>query len=140
MTKTWLIVVGILVAVLGIAAVACSDDPSEAELTIALCRDLVDLQVADAAYDTLGADSSLDDLRSVNSAYASALDDVLDSARALGDVRVEAINAAYGDLNQTVSGFSSDTTISEGLTAIESAVVGIGDAYEALFASVPCSP
>ena len=138
MTKTWLIVVGILVAVLGIAAVACSDDPSEAELTIALCRDLTDLQVAGAAYDTLSADSSLDDLRSVNSAYALALDDVVDSAKDLGNVRMEGINAAYGDLNQTVADFSSDTTISEGLTAIESAVGAVGDAYGELFVGVDC--
>lgn len=138
MTKTWLIVVGILVAVLGIAAVACSDDKSEEELNAALCADLDALQAADAAYDTLGTDSTLDDLKSVNSAYASALDDVADSARDVGSVRVEGINAAYGDLNQTVADLSSDATISEGLTAIESAVVAIGDAYVAAFASVPC--
>jgi len=134
----WLVLFGILVAVLGIAAIACDADKSEEELTAQLCSDLDDLEAADAAYDTLGADSTLDDLKSVNSAYASVLDDVVSSASDVGDVRIEGINAAYSDLNQTVAGLASDATISEGLAAIESSVMAIGDAYVAAFAGVDC--
>ena len=42
MTTKWLVIIGILVAVLGIAAVAC-DDESEEELTAQLCSDLASL-------------------------------------------------------------------------------------------------
>jgi hypothetical protein len=134
----WLVLVGILVAVLGIAAVACDDDESEADLTARLCSDLVNLQAADAAFDTLDETSTVEDLESLNSAYASALDDVVDSANAVGDIRVDGIEDAYNDLDQAIDDVPSDATISDGLASIQPAVDAVGEAYVAAFSSVGC--
>ena len=138
MTTKWLLLVGIFVAVLGIAAIACDDDPSEAELTIELCRDLVDLQVADAAFDTLDENSTLDEIKSVNIAYGDALDDVIDSAGDLADVRSEPVEAAYNDLNQAIADIPGDATIIEALTSIEDELVAIDNAYATAFSSLGC--
>ena len=62
-----------------------------------------DLQVADAAFDTLDENSTLDEIRSVNVAYSEALDDVIDSADDLANVRSEPIEDAYNDLNQAIA-------------------------------------
>lgn len=138
MNTKWLVLVGILVAVLGIAAVACDDDESEADLTAQLCSDLVNLQAADAAFDTLDENSTVEDLESLNSAYASALDDVVDSANAVGDIRVDGIEDAYNDLDQAIDDVPSDATISDGLASIQPAVDAVGEAYVAAFSSVGC--
>ena len=139
MKTHWLVLVGILVAVLGIAAVACDDDASEAELTIEVCRDFVDLQAADAAFDTLDENSTLDEIRSVNVAYSNALEEVVDSAADLADVRSEPIEAAYDDLNQAIADISSDATIQEALLSIEDELVAVDNAYDQFFSSLNCA-
>ena len=139
MTTKWLVLVGIFVAVLGIAAVACSDDPSEAELTITLCSDLVDLQVADAAFDTLDENSTLDEIRSVNVAYSEALDDVIDSADDLANVRSEPIEDAYNDLNQAIADIPGDASIRDALLSIEDELVAVDNAYAQFFSSLNCA-
>ena len=139
MTTKWLVLVGILVAVLGIAAVACDDDESEADLTIAVCQDLVDLQVADAAFDTLDENSTLDEIRSVNVAYSEALDDVVNSAADLADARSEPIEDAYGDLNQAIADIPGDATIQEALLSIEDELVAVDNAYDQFFSSLNCA-
>jgi hypothetical protein len=57
MRGKWLLMgVGLIAAILAVAAIACDDDgPSEEEATAQLCEDLVALEAADAAFDNLGS-------------------------------------------------------------------------------------
>ena len=138
MTKILLVVAGI-VAVLGIAAVACDDDdPSEEDVTSSLCSDLGELRAADAAFDTLGPDSTLDEIRSVSETYEDALNAAIGSAGDLADVRTEPVDAAYDDLAQAIDDISGDATIPEALTSIEDELVALDNAYEQAFANVDC--
>lgn len=138
MTKTWLVVVGILVVVLGIAAVACSDDPSADELVAQLCSDLDGLRAADAAFDALGPASTLAEIRSASAAYNQALNEALDSAGDLADVETESIEAAYSDLSQAIGDISGDVTIPEALLSIADELVAIDNAYAQTFSIVDC--
>lgn len=137
MTSKWLVLIGIIVAVLSIAAVAC-DDESEEELIATLCADIVDLRGADAAFDTLNENSTLDEIQSVNVAYSQALDDVIDSASDVADVRSEPVEAAYNDLNQAIADIPGDATVTEALLSIEDELVAIDNAYATAFASLGC--
>ena len=138
MRKTLLVVIGIVVVVLGIAAVACDDDESEEDVTTTLCADLAELRAADAAFDTLGADSTLDEIRAVSETYEDALNAAIALAGDLADVRTEPVDAAYDDLAQAIDDISGDATIPEALTSIEDELVALDNAYEQAFANVDC--
>ena len=138
MTTKWLVAIGLFVVVFGIAAVACSDDPSEEELFATLCGDLDALRAADAAFDALDENGTLDEIRSVNSDFNVALNDALDSAGDLAGVRTESIEAAYNDLAQAISGISGEMTIPEALLSIENELVAIDTAYATAFSGVDC--
>ena len=140
MKSKWIAGIVIVVAIFGVTAIACNDDnASEAELIIAVCRDLVDLQVADAAFDTLDENSTLDEIRAVNAGYNEALGEVIDSAGDLADVRSEPIEEAYDDLNQAIGDISADSTILDALLSIEDELVAVDNAYAQFFSSLGCS-
>lgn len=127
---------------LALAAVsfACGDDgPSEAEAVTELCSDLTGLRAADAAFDELGSDSTINEIAATNQAYNDALDDVVDSAQDVASIRSEPVEDAYADLDQGIDDISGDATIAEALTSIEDELVALGNAYDQAFASLDCS-
>ena len=139
MAKSWLFAIGMLAAVLGVAAVACSDDEeSEAELTAQLCTDIEALRADGAAFGTLTETSTVDELQSIGSAYGSALNNVIDDAKALGEVRTEPIEAAYDNLDSAIDDIPDDASISEGFALIEPELVAVDNAYAQAFSGVAC--
>jgi hypothetical protein len=119
---------------------ACGDDePSEAEAVAQLCADLNTLQVADAAFDDLGPDSTINEIQAANAAYSDALDDVDASARDVVDVRTQPIDDAYDDLAQAINDIPGDATISDGLASIAPQLAAVDAAYASAFSGVDCS-
>ena len=130
---------GLLIAIVAVVSYACGDDePSEAEAVAQLCADLNTLQSADAAFDNIGADSTVDELDDAKAVYSDALDDVVSSAQDVADVRTQDIEDAYDDLDQAISDISGDATIVEGLASIEPQLAAVDAAYASAFSSLDC--
>ncbi len=131
---------GLLIAILATVSFACDDDgPSEAEAVALLCADLITLQAADAAFDDLGADSTISEIQAANDAYNDALDDVVSSGKDVAAVRVEPIEAAYDDLDKAIIDISGDATIPEALVSISDELAAVDAAYDSAFSGVDCS-
>jgi len=130
---------GLLIAIVAVVSYSCADDePSEAEAGGQLCADLNTLQAADAAFDDLGPDSTIDEIQAANSSYNDALNDVVSSAQDVADIRTQDIEDAYDDLDQAISDISGDATIVEGLASIEPQLVAVDAAYASAFSSLDC--
>ncbi len=130
---------GLLIAIVALVSYACGDDePSEAEAVAQLCADLNTLQSADAAFDTIGADSTVDELDDAKAAYSDALDDVVSSAQDVADVRTQPIEDAYDDLDQAISDIPGDATLVEGLASIAPQLAAVDAAYDSAFSSLDC--
>lgn len=136
---TLLIAFGLLVAALSVAALACDDDElSEEEATAQLCEDLDALEAADAAFDDLGGDSTIDEIRATNDAYNEALDDAVGSARDVANVRTQPIEDAYDNLAQAVNDIPGDATITEALVSIADELGAVDAAWDQAFAEIDC--
>ena len=130
---------GLLIAIVGVVSYACGDDgPSEEEAVAQLCADLKALQSADAAFDNIGADSTVDELDDAKAAYSDALDDVVSSAQDVADVRTQPIEDAYDDLDQAISDIPGDATLVEGLASIAPQLAAVDAAYDSAFSSLGC--
>ncbi len=140
MNKKWTFLgLGLLIAIVAVVSYACGDDgPSEEEAVAQLCADLNTLQSADAAFDNIGADSTVDELDDAKAAYSDALDDVVSSAQDVADVRTQPIEDAYDDLDQAISDIPGDATLLEGLASIEPQLVAVDAAYASAFSSLDC--
>ena len=140
MRRIWLLMgVGLIAAMLAVAAVACDDDePSEEDAVAQLCSDLTQLEAADAAFDTLGTDSTIDEINATGDAYNDALGDVVDSAGDVADVRAQPIEDAYDDLDQAIDDISGDATIVEALASIADELLAVDAAYDEAFAGLDC--
>lgn len=129
----------LIAAMLAVAAVACDDGgPSEEEAVAQLCTDLAELKTAGAAFDDLGPDSTIDDIRATSDAYNDSLGNVMQSAKDVAAVRAQPIQNAYANLAQAINDISGDTTIVEALTSIKDELVAIDNAYDEAFASLDC--
>ncbi len=140
MRRNWLLMgVGLIAAMLAVAAVACDDDePSEEDTVAQLCSDLTKLEAADAAFDTLGTNSTIDEINATGDAYNDALGDVVDSARDVTAVRAQPIEDAYDDLDQAINDIPGDATIPKALTSIADELAAVDAAYDEAFASLDC--
>ena len=140
MRRTWLLMgVGLIAAMLAVVAIACDDDgPSEEEAVAQLCTDLAELEAADAAFDDLGPDSTIDEVRATNDAYNDALGDVVESARDVAAVRAQPIEDAYANLDQAINDVPGDATIVGALASITDELAAVDDAYAEAFASLDC--
>jgi hypothetical protein len=140
MRRNWLLMgVGLIAAMLAVAAVACDDDePSEEEATAQLCEDLVALEAADEAFDDLSAASTIDEIRATNEAYSKALGKAVDSAGGVAAARAQPIEDAYADLDQAIDDIPGDATIVEALASIADELLAVGSAYDEAFASLDC--
>ena len=131
---------GLLISIVAVVSYACGDDePSEAEAVAQLCADLNTLQSADAAFDNIGADSTVDELDDAKAAYGDALDDVVSSAQDVADIRTQDIEDAYDDLDQAISDIPGDATLLEGLASIEPQLAAVDAAYDSAFSSLDCT-
>ncbi len=130
---------GLLIAIVAVVSYACGDDePSEAEAVAQLCADLDALQSADAAFDDISADSTVDELDDANAAYNDALDEVVTSAQDVAAVRTQPIEDAYDDLSQAISDIPGDATLIEGLASIAPQLAAVDAAYDSAFSSLGC--
>ncbi len=131
---------GLLLAIVAVVSYACGDDEqSEAETVAQLCADLNTLQAADAAFDVLGPESTIDEIQATNASYNDALDDVVSSGQDVAAVRIQPIEAAYDDLDQAISDISGDATIPEALASISDELAAVDAAYASAFSSLGCS-
>lgn len=140
MIKTW-IVVGI-VAVLGIAAVACDDDdtPSVEEANQELCSDLSVLDSALAALGTTitNPNSTVEQLNSDRDAVKDALDSVDSSAEDVGSARTAELDSAYSALDQAIQDVPDETTLAAAVNILTPAVEGVVAAEVQLFSDLGC--
>ena len=132
----------LVIPVVVLVALACGDDDddgsSELDAEAQLCADLATLQTADAAFDSLSSASTIEDVQAANEAYSDALDDVVNSANDLADIRSQPIQDAYDNLDSAIDDLDSSESIADGLAAIEDELVAVDAAYAEAFSGVVC--
>ncbi|MDN7026165.1 hypothetical protein FGU65_14980 [Methanoculleus sp. FWC-SCC1] len=135
--KKWIfLVAGILL--LACAAAGCVQ-PTEEEARAQLCQDLEALGLALQNMAALNASSSVGDIRDARDDVQSAMENVRNSAAQLGDVRVDELNQAYSDLDQTVQSLPDDATVPEAIQTIRPEVRAVRDARQNLTAELNCT-
>ncbi|MDN7024360.1 hypothetical protein FGU65_05550 [Methanoculleus sp. FWC-SCC1] len=134
--KTWMfLVAGVLILVC--AAAGCVQ-PTEEEAQAQLCQDLDELGAALQNMQDLNASSSVGDIRDARDEVQSAMENVRNSAAQLGDVRVDELNAAYDNLDQTVQNLPDDASVVEAIQTVRPEVQAVRDARQNLSAELNC--
>ena len=132
----------LVIPVVVLVALACGDDDddgsAELDAEAQLCADLATLDAADAAFDSLSSDSSIDDVKALNEAYSDALDNVVSSSNDLAEIRSQPIEDAYANLDSAIDDLDSSESISDGLAAIEDELAAVDAAYVEAFSGVVC--
>ena len=134
---------GVLIAVFGIVAIACSDDSDDSDSTVAseaqLCNDIADLGQALAAFAALGPDSTVDDLKTARDGVVDAGEKVDESAEKVGEARVSDVDSAVSDLQQSVEDVSDDATITEAVGSVQTQVLAVDTAALQFFSDLNCA-
>ena len=142
MSKRMMIVgVGMLIAVLGIVAIACDDDEAESteDAESQLCNDIADLGQALVALTALGPDSTVDELEAARDGVVEARDKVDESAENAGEARVSDVDSAVSDLRQAVDDVSGDVTVTEAVESVQTQILAVDAAALQLFSDLDCA-
>ena len=137
MSKTWLIFAAVIVAILGVAAVACDDDEDN---VANYCSDLAEL---DASVDTLNAvaldpNATVDEIESASDAVDSDIASAQSSAQDVGQDRYDDLESAYRDLDSAINGLSGDETRDEAIAEIQPELDGVYSAWASYYSSAGC--
>jgi hypothetical protein len=127
----------LLFAVVALVATACSDSVEDA--TDAYCDDLSALSTALGEVSTLNASSTVDDVQNVADNISDAYDDVVSSAANVDDAVTSEIDSARSDFQSSVSSISSDASVSEALTDLQTAGQTYAAAVQSTLSKVDCS-
>ena len=140
MSKTWLIFAAVIVAILGVAAVACDDDESDVDNAATLCSDLAELDASVDNLRTVASDPSatIDELNDASDEVDSDIGSVQSSASDVGQDRYDDLESAYGDLDSALNDLSGDETREEALAAIQSELDAVYAAWAQYYPSAGC--
>jgi hypothetical protein len=133
-----LLLLVVLGALAGAVALACDDEPSEAEQEAALCAEIADLRSAIAGLGDLGLGSSREDVRTQLDEISDRMDDVREAARPIGEARLDDLEAANEDLQDAVEAIGGDEPLGDQLQAVADAGAAVGEALVALAAVPDC--
>ncbi len=135
--KTWMfLVAGVLILVC--ASAGCTQ-PTEEEAQAQLCQNLDELGVALQNMAALNASSSVGDVRDARDQVQSAMENVRNSASQLANVRVDDLNTAYNNLDQTVQGLPDDANVTDAIQTISPEVQAVQSARQNLTAELNCT-
>jgi hypothetical protein len=135
--KTWMfLVAGVLI--LACAAAGCTQ-PTQEQAQAQLCQNLDELGVALQNMAALNASSSVGDIRDARDQVQSAMDNVRNSANQVANVRLENLNTAYNNLDQTVQALPNDASVPEALQTIQPEVQDVRDARQNLSTELNCT-
>ena len=137
MSRTWLIFAAVIVAILGVAAVACDDDEDN---VANYCSDLAEL---DASVDTLNAvaldpSATVDELEDATNDVESDIASAQSSAQDVGQDRYDDLESAYRDLDSALNGLSGDETRDEAIAEIQPELDAVYGAWAQYYSSAGC--
>ena len=140
MSNSWLILTGMLLAVLGAVTMACGSDQEELpDVDPTYCDSLANLRAAAIGFDDFGPDSTMTDLQVANVEYALALQEATEATEQLRDVITAPIEDAYADVAQAVDDIPDNATTGQGLVSIQPELAAIDDAYQVVFSPAETS-
>jgi exonuclease VII large subunit len=136
-----------ILVLLGVAAlvslgVACGDDDDSASsptsATTTLCADLDKLDSAVRELQSINQSSTVDELQQAQDDVSAAVDDVKSSAEKVANTRVDDLETAGANLNNTVSSLEGEQTIGSAQSEISAAVAGVSSARDQLNDAANC--
>lgn len=127
----------LLFAVVALVATACSDSVEDA--TDAYCDDLSALSSALGEVSTLNASSTVDDVQKVGDDISDAYDDVVSSAANVDGAVTSEIDSASSDFQSSVSSISSDSSVADALSDLQTAGQAYTTAVQNTLSQVNCS-
>jgi hypothetical protein len=111
-----------------------ADDEQQAQF----CDDVSNLRASLSALGDLGPDSTVEDFKEARDRIADDIDDVQESARELGDTRVDELDSRTEELRQELDDLDEDTTLREAAQTIRDALSQLSDEGAALFSGIDC--
>lgn len=94
----------------------CTQQPSVSEATATFCQDLTSLQKELAALNDLTPNSTVGELNQARDRIQIALDKVDASKSLLQNVKLDELDAAEENLQDTITGLSSKDTLADAAT------------------------
>ncbi len=122
-----------LAAALGLGLAACGDDDDELTAEQQYCTDLTQLETDITALADLDPTTvSIEDLEDARDAIKDDLDDLAESASAVGEEQVSGVNDAVDNLEQSIDDLSGDESLSEAFNELAPDVSAVFTALESL--------
>jgi hypothetical protein len=143
-------VIALLVPLLALSLVACSDDDTDAgdvssavtEVSGAdseLCSSLTDLESAVSDAQSLDSSSTIDEADQASEDITNALEDVRDAASGVASAEIAAVETAYEAFSDEVASLSGEDTLGQAASQLSTEATAINEALEGLTARSGCS-
>ncbi|HDR73005.1 MAG TPA: hypothetical protein ENN85_03725 [Methanoculleus sp.] len=134
--KPWIFFVSVIL-ILACAAAGCTQ-PTEEEAEAQLCQDLEALGVALENYENINVTSTVGEIRDAQDEVTAAMQDVRQSAAQVAVIRVDELDAAYNDLDNSIQSLPEDVTAGEALLTIRPNLQAVREARQNLTAELNC--
>lgn len=121
-----------------IATLAACGGPSVEDTEAALCDDLNSLATALQGMSQITAQSTVDELEAAQQEVADAYESVQASADAVGEARLEELEAAYSNYESTVNSISGGDTLGEAASTITAEAGNVAAARQQLYSGLTC--
>ena len=128
----------LLVSALTVAMGCGAKQPTVEEAQAKLCTDLDSLKGNLATLANIGPNATIGQLREARAAVADSFAKVKASAAAVKALKVQGLEQAYENLDNTVSSVSDDTTISDAIASVRPTIGQVRSAWNQLYSGASC--
>lgn len=119
------------------AVVACGG-PSVEDAEASLCEDLNGLATAVQGLGQINAQSTVNELESARNDVATAYESVKSSAATVQEARMDELDTAYSNFDQTVNSISGRDTLGEAATTVVAESANVAAARQQLSSGLSC--
>ena len=138
MKRTLLILAGMLVASM-IAFVACDDEDTQQAANEQFCDDTAELLASLRVIRDLDADSTIEEVDDARERARNAYENVLESLAGLAEADVDALQAAYDDLQSEIAQIDGGTSVGDALEQVDDAIEEFAKQAALILNDVDCS-
>ena len=131
-----------MLLVLCVLLAACGDDdPSPEEAMANLCTDLSELQssVQNLEQVRTNPNATVGQLEDARDEVNDQLEDVQSSADDVEEANVDALEDAYGNLDQAIDDIDDDATLADAGQSVEDEIQAVNAAWEQLMGGLNCA-
>jgi hypothetical protein len=135
MKRTMLVAVALLTAIL---LTACATQTTVPQATATFCQSLTALDQAVASLDALGTTATVGQVKDAQKAVDQAFEASVVAAAQVKAVKLNELEAAQKDLQQTVNSIPDSATVTEAKATVAPKILAVANAAKAVRTSAQC--